>query len=169
MIQQPAMTPTQLQHTSQLLSELLSFKQPADAVVSAYFRTHKKLGRQDRHEIAETAFAAIRHYQKIASVLRRPHSQAKKAALAALVLGRSMNISQLSELIDEDEAAFLGQLKAHKTEFSQVLSTAAELPDWLIQQLRPHFSDEHILHFGRSIATPAPLDLRVNTLNNKRD
>ena len=168
-VRQPVMTPIQLQHTTQLLSELLTFKQPADTVVSHYFREHKKLGRQDRHEIAETAFAAIRHYQKIASVLRRPHSQAKKAALAALVLGRSMNISQLSDLLDEEETAFLSQLKARKTEFSQSLHTAAELPEWLIQQLRVHQTDEHILHFGRSIATPAPLDLRVNTLNNKRD
>lgn len=58
------MTPSQLNHTADLLAAILSFKQPADAVLSAYFREHKKLGRQDRHEIAETAFAALRHYQK---------------------------------------------------------------------------------------------------------
>ena len=166
---QPVMTPSQLHHTAQLLSELLTFKQPADTVVSHYFRKHKKLGRQDRHEIAETAFTTIRHYQKIASILRRPHNQPKKAALAALVLGRSMNISQLSSLLNEEETTFLSQLKARKTEFSQSLHTAAELPEWLIQQLRSHQTDEQILHFGRSVTTPAPLDLRVNTLKNKRD
>lgn len=163
------MTPIQLDHTAKLLADMLTFKQPADAVLSAYFRGHKKLGRQDRHEIAETAFAALRHYQKIAAVLRRPHVQPRKAALAALVLGRSVNIGKIQDLLDEDETAFLSGLKARKAEFSDGLNTAAELPEWLIEQMRPHFSDEEILRFGRSVNQPAPLDLRVNTLKNKRD
>ena len=58
------MTPAQLLHTSTLLGQVLDFEQPADALVSAYFRSHKKLGRQDRHEIAETVFAALRHLQQ---------------------------------------------------------------------------------------------------------
>lgn len=163
------MTPNQLHHTATLLADMLTFKQPADAVLSAYFREHKKLGRQDRHEIAETAFAALRHYQKIAAVLRRPHAQARKAALAALVLGRSVNIGKIQDLLDEDETEFLSHLKACKTEFADGLNTAAELPQWLIEQLQHHYSDETILQFGRSINQPAPLDIRVNILKNKRD
>ncbi|MCF7528797.1 RsmB/NOP family class I SAM-dependent RNA methyltransferase [Neisseria lisongii] len=163
------MTPIQLDHTARLLAEMLTFKQPADSVLSAYFRQHKKLGRQDRHEIAETAFAALRHYQKIAAALRRPHAQARKAALAALVLGRSVNISQIQDLLDEEEQTFLGNLKARKSEFSDGLATAAELPEWLIERLRRHWNDDDILAFGRSVSRPAPLDIRVNTLKNKRD
>ena len=56
------MNPNQLTHTAAVLARVLTFEQPADVVVSAYFREHKKLGRQDRHEIAETVFAAVRHY-----------------------------------------------------------------------------------------------------------
>lgn len=160
---------TQLDHTAAVLSSMLTFQQPADAVLSAYFRDHKKLGRQDRHEIAETAFAALRHYQKISAVLRRPHAQAKQAALAALVLGRGINISQISELINEEEREFLSRLKSRKAEFSDGLSTAAELPEWLIRHLQAHYDDEAILAFGRSISRPAPLDLRVNTVKAKRD
>lgn len=163
------MTPAQLDHTAAVLAAMLTFKQPADAVLSAYFREHKKLGRQDRHEIAETAFAALRHYQKISAVLRRPHAQAKPAALAALVLGRGANISQLSDLINEEEREFLSCLKSRKTEFSDDLNTAAELPEWLVKHLQAHYSDEVILAFGRSISRPAPLDLRVNIAQAKRD
>lgn len=148
---------------------MLTFQQPADAVLSAYFRDHKKLGRQDRHEIAETAFAALRHYQKISAALRRPHAQAKQAALAALVLGRGINISQISELINEEEREFLSRLKSRKAEFSDGLNTAAELPEWLIRHLQAHYDDEAILALGRSISRPAPLDLRVNTVKAKRD
>ncbi|MCP1660702.1 RsmB/NOP family class I SAM-dependent RNA methyltransferase [Neisseria perflava] len=163
------MTPTQLDHTAAVLADMLTFKQPADAVLSAYFREHKKLGRQDRHEIAETAFAALRHFQKISAALRRPHVQPRKAALAALVLGRSVNIGKIQDLLDDEEKAFLSNLKARKNEFSDGLSTAAELPEWLIDQLRAHFDDAEILRFGRSVNQAAPLDIRVNTLNLKRD
>lgn len=163
------MNPIQLDHTARLLAEMLTFKQPADAVMSAYFRREKKLGRQDRHEIAETAFAAVRHYQKIAAVLRRPYAQARKAALAALVLGRSFNISRLAELADEEETAFLADLKARKNQFADGIETAAELPEWLCGLLRTHWRDDDILAFGRSVAQSAPLDLRVNTLKSKRD
>ena len=163
------MNAAQLDHTAKVLAEMLTFKQPSDAVLSAYFREHKKLGRQDRHEIAETAFAALRHYQKISTALRRPHAQPRKAALAALILGRSTNISQIKDLLDEEETEFLGNLKARKTEFSDGLNTAAELPQWLVEQLQQHWSEEEILAFGRSINQPAPLDIRVNTLKGKRD
>lgn len=163
------MNSTQLHHTAQLLSELLTFKQPADAVVSHYFREHSKLGRQDRHEIAKTAFAAIRHYQKIASILRRPHVQTRQAALAALVLGRGFNISQLTDLLEEDEQTFLANVKSRKSEFASQLNTIAELPQWLIEILQTYWKDEEIQTFGRSVAQVAPLDVRVNTLKGKRD
>ena len=163
------MTPNQLNRTAEVLAAMLTFKQPADAVLSAYFREHKKLGRQDRHEIAETAFAALRHYQKIAAALRRPEAQPRKAVLAALVLGRSFNLSQLQELADEAEREFLSQLKSRKSEFAQQLSTAAELPEWLIEILKTQQNEAEILAFGRSVASPAALDLRVNTLKGKRD
>ena len=163
------MTPAQLLHTSTLLGQVLGFEQPADALVSAYFRSHKKLGRQDRHEIAETVFAALRHLQKIQSVLPEPVRQSRRAALAALVLGRGISISALADCTNAEETEFLGYLKAKKTEFAGQLNTAAELPQWLIDTMRTDFSDQDILNFGRTTACPAPLDLRVNALKAKRD
>ncbi len=164
------MNPIQLQHTATVIGRLTDFAQPADAVLSAYFRDHKKLGRQDRHEIAETAFAALRHWQKIQAVLDEPQRQHRRTALAALVLGRGFNIGSLEELADEEERRWLAEIKARKTQFAQTLATAAELPVWLIDSLRrAGLSDEAILAFGRSVAAPAPLDLRVNTLKARRD
>ena len=165
------MTPIQLQHATAVLAQILTFAQPADSILSAYFRTHPKLGRQDRSETAETAFAALRHYQKIAAVLPRPQQEPRKAALAALVLGRGLNISQLENLLDKtgEEKAFLSSLKAQKTQFSGSLNTATELPEWLISRLRTFKSDEAVLQFGRSVSQGAPLDVRTNTLKARRD
>ncbi|XXQ67556.1 RsmB/NOP family class I SAM-dependent RNA methyltransferase [Neisseriaceae bacterium B1] len=165
------MNATQLNHAAAVLAEILTFKQPADVVLSNYLREQKKLGRNDRHEIAETAFAALRHYEKISAALRRPHVQSRKAALAALIFGRGMNISQFEDLLNEDdgEKEFVSSLKARKAEFSGSLNTVAELPEWLIKKLQKHWKDEEIQSFGRSVAQPAPLDVRVNSLNGKRD
>lgn len=165
------MNSNQLNHAAKVLADILTFQQPADAVLSNYLREQKKLGRNDRHEIAETAFAALRHYEKISAALRRPHVQSRKAALAALIFGRGMNISQFEDLLNEEdgEKEFVSSLKARKAEFSGSLNTAAELPNWLIHQLKNHLDDEQILQFGRSVAQIAPLDVRVNTLNGKRD
>lgn len=163
------MTPAQLEHTAAVLAELLTFRRPADAVLSAYFHNHSKLGRADRREIAETAFAALRHHQKISAALPQPHKRPKQAALAALVFGRGMNVSQLAALANAAETEFLSYLKSRKSEFAGALNTAAELPEWLIDQMRPHYGDGEILAFGRSVNSPAPLDLRANTLKGRRD
>lgn len=163
------MNATQLHHTTQVLTQMLTFKQPADVVLSRYLREHKKLGKNDRHEIAETAFATLRHYEKIASVLPQPHTESRKAALAALILGRSVNISSLEEFISEEEKNFLQTLKARKNDFSGSLNTQAELPEWLIQRLSTQMSEDEIRAFGRSVMQSAPLDVRVNTLHAKRD
>lgn len=163
------MNRTQLTATATVLADMLTFRQPADVVLSNFFRRHPKLGRQDRREIAETAFAAVRHFQKISAVLPKPYQSPERAALAALVLGRGLNISQLSEITDSESQAFLANLKAQKTEFSQSPNTAAELPEWLLNTLATHLNHDDILHFGRSINTAAPLDIRVNTLKTKRN
>ena len=163
------LSPVQLNHCAAVLAQMLTFSQPADAVLSVYLRRHPKLGRNDRHEIAETAFAALRHYQKINAVLPKPAEDSRRAALAALVLGRACNISQLDSVLDEGEREFLSRLKARKSEFAAQLNTAAELPEWLILQLQAHLSEAEILAFGRSVCRGAPLDLRVNTLKGKRD
>ena len=47
-------------HLERLLPELLSFEQPADRVVSRYFRAEPQLGNRDRALIAESAFAILR-------------------------------------------------------------------------------------------------------------
>ena len=49
-------------HLSALLSKVLRFEGPADAVMSRYFKQHPKLGSRDRSLVAEATFAALRHY-----------------------------------------------------------------------------------------------------------
>ncbi|KDN11855.1 SUN protein [Snodgrassella communis] len=160
----------QLDLTAAALAQVLTFRQPADVVLSAFFRRQRKLGVRDRQEIAETVFATIRHLQKIQKMLPRPHNKPRRAALAALVLGRGLSIHAVKSLCDAEEKQWLVELKEHKSDFAATLATAAELPEWLTDCLQQQGWDENqIIAFGRSVMQAAPLDVRVNTLKGKRD
>lgn len=164
------MNTTQLDATATLLAQVLTFRQPADKAVSAFFQRHRQLGRQDRHEIAETVFAALRHLEKIRTALSNPATAPRRAALAALVLGRGISISAIADWCAADDVAWLTELKGRKAEFADQLATAAELPAWLIDCLHDNgWTDDAIRQYGRSMSQSAPLDVRVNTLKGKRD
>jgi 16S rRNA (cytosine967-C5)-methyltransferase len=49
------------------------------------------------------------------------------------------------------------------------LAVAAELPDWVVEKLRPSMGDADILALGRALQAPAPLDVRVNAFKADRD
>ncbi len=52
---------------SDLLRAVLRFDQPADGVVSAFFRQHRALGPRERHTLAETAYAVLRQRLRAAA------------------------------------------------------------------------------------------------------
>ena len=158
----------QLIHTERLIAEVSLFRSPADMVLSKFFKDHKKLGRQDRHEIAETVYAALRHWQKLHMVFGAK-APARLLALGALVIGRGVSIASLSDIINEAERTALSGLKAAKTEFTGRLNTASELPEWLVERMQGQYSDEEIIAIGQSLSQAAPLDTRVNTIKGKRE
>lgn len=158
----------QLIFTERLITEVSLFNSPADAVLSKFFRDHKKLGRNDRHEIAETVYATLRHWQKLHTHLAK-NATPRLLALGALVIARGVSIGSLSDLINETERDVLSGLKAAKAEFTGCLNTASELPEWLIERMQKQYSDEEIIAIGQSLSKAAPLDTRVNTLKGKRD
>ena len=158
----------QLIHTERLIAEVSLFRSPADMVLSKFFKDHKKLGRQDRHEIAETVYAALRHWQKLHMVFGAK-APARLMALGALVIGRGVSIASLSDIINEAERTALSGLKAAKTEFTGRLNTASELPEWLVERMQGQYSEEEIVTLGQALSHAAPLDTRVNTIKGKRD
>ncbi|WP_371752163.1 RsmB/NOP family class I SAM-dependent RNA methyltransferase [Snodgrassella alvi] len=164
------MNAQQLDLTTSALAQVLTFRQPADVVLSAFFRRERKLGMRDRQEIAETVFATIRHFQKIQKMLPKPHQKPRRAALAALVLGRGISVHGAESLCDSEEKQWLIDVKEQKSAFASDLTTAAELPQWLIECLQQQgWDDNQIAIYGRSVMQPAPLDVRVNTQKGKRD
>ena len=52
--------PALLELTTELLHRVLQFKQPADGIVSDFFREHRALGQRERHTLAETTYTVLR-------------------------------------------------------------------------------------------------------------
>ena len=154
--------------TVEITQQILSFAQPADACLSAFFRANNKLGRLDRAEIAETVFSILRHFEKIQTLVGE-NLTAKKAVLLALLIQQGYSVSALESFCNEEEKQALIEIKQHKQNLSGSLNVLSELPNWLIDALRLSYSDNEIVKIGQVMQEPAPLDIRVNILKNQRD
>jgi 16S rRNA (cytosine967-C5)-methyltransferase len=149
-----------------MTAEMLKFAQPADAVLSNYFRA-QKTGSRERAFIAETAYTVLRRRRWLTR-LAGERATPGQLALAALVRLQGVNLRQLEDVIDHDEMAWAQALKS-KAEPQLTLAEQADFPDWLAQRLAARLAEPEILELARSLNRPAPLDLRVNEFKAKRD
>ncbi|MEO1767155.1 RsmB/NOP family class I SAM-dependent RNA methyltransferase [Thiobacter sp. AK1] len=159
-------TPGQLAHVAMLLAEVLAFTQPADVLLSRYFRTHPGLGARDRHVIAETVFGILRHlrFLEYMSGSRAP----RPLLLAYFHRIQGMSLRGLAPLLNAGEAEQVAAMRAGSSEQAP-LAVRADLPDWVVERLRTVLDEATILALGRAMQQPAPLDLRVNTLKASRE
>lgn len=157
------LTPALLQLATQALDLVLDFKYPADKVLSAFFREHKKLGAHDRSFIAEAVFGVLRRYRYLSVVV--PAANPRTLVVAWLIKVRGMSGAVLENFARPE---LIAHIRAAKTD-NLPLGVAAELPDWVIEKLQPTMSDADILALGRALQQQAPLDLRVNTHKTSRE
>jgi 16S rRNA (cytosine967-C5)-methyltransferase len=147
-----------------LLQRLLSFTQPADRVVSEFFREHRTLGPRERASLAETAYAVLRQrllFQHLAQ--NGPGRLGRRLA----ALAWDGNAGFLRAALDEGERVWLDRaLAVDRAALPEKLRH--NLPDWLAAPLQAELGDE-FWPFVDAMARPAPLDLRVNTLKAKRE
>nr|WP_199064454.1 RsmB/NOP family class I SAM-dependent RNA methyltransferase [Chromobacterium sp. ASV5] len=155
----------QLKHIETVISQMIRFDSPADAVLSAYFREHAKLGSSDRHVIAETAFGCLRRLIQLRAVIAPEKATPRRLALVTLLKLHKLNVKELSDVTSAGERDWLASVKGKQADG---LEAAAELPQWVIDRLGVP-SPEEAIALGQGLMTMAPLDLRVNTLKMKRD
>ena len=157
---------SQLTHLEKVVGLMLSFDRPADVVLSSYFLHNKQLGAQDRHLIAETAFACLRRLMQLRALIEPDRVTARRLVLATLVKARGLNLKEFGSCLKGSEAEWISTLKSRT--LPDVLPIQAELPDWVVERLTDH-DPAAIIALGQSMSKSAPLDLRVNTLKMKRD
>ena len=146
------------------LSRVLVFDRPADALMSAFFRQHRKLGAGDRFIINEAVFTVLRHYYFLSALLAPDEVTPRRLAIAALLRVCDHDIDEVSRHLDEEEKPFATSLMARNPE--RGLAAQTELPEWVIEKLA--WPKEALLALGHSLQQKAPLDLRVNTVKGKR-
>lgn len=153
-----------LDESASLIEKVFKFDHPADAVVARHFRENKSLGPRERATLSDTVFAVLRERLKF-EWLARSGSGSKWRRLA--ILGFPGDRDFLKSALTEPEKNWLDACaKVGDADF--LAPHRHNLPDWLAQALREQVADE-LDALAACLLRPAPLDLRVNTLKQKRD
>ena len=127
-----------LEMTTELLHRVLQFQQPADAVVSAFFREHRALGSRERHTLAETAYTVLRQRALFQHLAQSGRGEMERRLA---MLGWQGNEGFLRAALDEAEQHWLQQVSAvDRTALPEKLRH--NLPDWLAERLQASLGDD---------------------------
>ena len=160
-------TPGMLANAAAALEKLLTFSQPADAVLSEFFRERRSLGMRERGFIAETAYTVLRK-KRLLEKLAAPAVTPRRFVLAALTRVMGLSQRQLAGAVTAEEAEWLAGARTRQ-EPELTLAEQADLPDWLCERLLKRMSEDTLLQMARGLNQGAPLDLRVNSMKSSRE
>lgn len=157
---------------TELLRAVLRFDQPADGIVSAFFRQHKALGARERHTLAETTYTVLRRKLQLQQLAKSEGSLTRVGGTGALerrlaILAWQGNEAFLRAALSPPELSWMEQARAVDLA-TLPEKTRHNLPDWLADRLQAQLGDE-FWSLAEALQQPAPLDLRVNTLKMKRE
>jgi len=148
---------------SELVKLTLRFEHPADAVVSRFFRDNRSLGPRERATLAETVYTVLR--RKLLFDHLSPSGSGPKERRMA-ILGFHGPREFLKSALTEQEKRWLDDCDSIKPD-DLLDRHRHNLPEWLVQPLKDQLGSEFIA-LADSLNQPAPLDLRVNAVTDKR-
>ena len=165
------------------LASVLDADRPADAVLSAFFRTRRYIGSKDRVAVAERVYAALRHHARlgwwlaksgwteapargrIAALLHLVESL-DRPAIVALFDGSQYGPAALSQLEEMALDALISGVAASGREPDEMPSDKRlECPAWARSLLDQETGPAELT----ALLASAPLDLRVNERAGDRD
>ncbi|NQW80971.1 MAG: RsmB/NOP family class I SAM-dependent RNA methyltransferase [Polaromonas sp.] len=151
-----------LDSCSELIKQVLKFDHPADMVVSRHFR-EQRLGPRERATVAETIYTVLRK-KSLFTNLAQAGSGPIERRLA--ILGFAAERDFLLGALNDQEKDWLTRCDQVKPSDLMELHRH-NLPQWLVDSLREQLGAE-FWPLVDSLNAPAGLDLRVNTLKDKR-
>ena len=155
--------PAILGNAEEVLREILRFTSPADVTLSRYFKDHPRLGGRERGAIAECVYAVLRNKSFFTDFA----GGATMRRLTLLGMAEAIGADSLGGLT-EDESALLARIKDIDRSLLPP-KKLANLPDWLYDKFVAQYGEEETQALAAVLNTPAPLDLRVNSLKSDRD
>ncbi|MCH8622696.1 RsmB/NOP family class I SAM-dependent RNA methyltransferase [Undibacterium sp. TS12] len=158
--------PAILVSTEEVLREILRFTGPADGTLSRYFREHPRLGSRERGVIAEAIYGLLRN-KAVYTNFSESGTGSPMRRLSLLGLADAVGVDSLGGLTEDETAWLTRVMDIDRAHLPVVMK--ANLPAWLWTKLLERFGEEEAMKLATSLNTPAPLDLRVNTLKGDRD
>ena len=151
-----------LDSCTELLKQVLKFDHPADMVVSRHFR-EQRLGPRERATVAETIYGVLRK-KNLYGYLAQLGSGPVERRLA--ILGFAADRNFLMGALTDQEQDWLARCDQVKP--SDLMEPHRHnLPQWLVDPLKEQLGAD-FWPLVESLNAPAGLDLRVNTLKDKR-
>lgn len=145
-----------------LLLDVLQFESAADKQVSSFLREHKELGARDRHIVAETIYAILRH-RRVFSHLAQSGTGALGRRLVLLGAHKVVDMESLQSAIAEEEFVWLSEVVNAPVDQLPV-AVRSNLPDEWFEALVGAYGEEETLKLTEALNQSAPLDIRVNTI-----
>jgi 16S rRNA (cytosine967-C5)-methyltransferase len=157
------MTPALLDTAAAALTELLEFSQPADVVLSSFFRKHPKLGGRDRAFVAESVYGVIRRLRNMVHVTdsRVP----RRLLLAWMARHGGHTLREFETAVSKAELEWLKTVKAARLD-DATEAVRLDLPDWLHERLAARYGAE-LEALMATLNRPAPLDIRVSRMSRE--
>lgn len=152
-----------LEACADLVGLVLKFDHPADQVVSRFFREHREFGPRERATLAETVFTVLR--KKLLFDHLSPSGTGSKERRMA-ILGFHGPRDFLKSALNDTEKRWLDNCDAVRPD-DLLERHRHNLPEWLVAPLKAQLGDQ-FWPLVESLQQPAPLDLRVNALHDKR-
>lgn len=158
--------PALIGHTEEVLREILRFTGPADNTLSRYFRDHPRLGSRERGVIAEAVYGLLRNKLVYTSFAESGQGPSMRR-LALLGLADAAGVEALGGLSPEESDWLNRVMQIDRDMLPAALR--ANLPTWLYERLLERFGEEQAQKLAQTLNTPAPLDLRVNSIKADRE
>jgi 16S rRNA (cytosine967-C5)-methyltransferase len=158
--------PALIGHTEEVLREILRFTAPADNTLSRYFRDHPRLGSRERGVIAEAVYGLLRNKLVYTSFAESGQGPSMRR-LALLGLADAAGTDALGGLSPEETDWLDRVMQIDRNMLPAALR--ANLPQWLYDRLLLRFGEEEAQKLVQTLNTPAPLDLRVNSIKASRE
>jgi len=165
-----------------LVRQVLKFDHPADAVVSQFFKQHRKslgLGPRERTALSDAVYSVLR--QKLLFDHLSPSGSGPKERRMA-ILGFAHHLDQLAHslqpgqgqgardflrsALSEPEKKWLEQCDAVDRQ-ALLDRHRHNLPEWLVASLKAQLG-ERFWDYVAALNRPQGLDLRINALAHKR-
>ncbi|GAB3413513.1 RsmB/NOP family class I SAM-dependent RNA methyltransferase [Massilia agilis] len=158
--------PAILANTEEVLREILRFTAPADVTLSRYFKDHPRLGGRERGAVAEAVYAVLRNKSFFTDFAGSGNAPTIRR-LALLGMAEAVGAESLGGLSEEENQFLARVAQIDRKLLSPLLRS--NLPQWLYDKLVAQFGEQETLELAAVLNTPAPLDLRVNSIKANRE